>query len=87
MQCLCEFLLSPSCRQQGKFNQLLNHLKNLLMHPDTDPTISCEVLEYFLRRLSSPTSRQHAILASKILSLILVEIIVNILCYYDNYRA
>lgn len=35
------------------------------MHPDTDPSISCEVLEYFLRRLSSPTSRQHAILVSK----------------------
>lgn len=65
VQCLCEFLLSPSCRQQGKFNQLLNHLKKLLMHPETDPTISCEVLEYFLRRLSSPTSRQHAILVSK----------------------
>jgi len=62
VQCLCEFLLSPSCRQQGKFNQLLNHLRKLLMHPETDPTISCEVLEYFLRRLSSPTSRQHAIL-------------------------
>jgi len=57
------------------------------MHPDTDPTISCEVLEYFLRRLSSPTSRQHAILVSKILSLILVEIIVNVLHYYDIYRA
>lgn len=65
VQCLCEFLLSPSCRQQGKFNQLLNHLRKLLMHPDTDPSISCEVLEYFLRRLSSPTSRQHAILVSK----------------------
>lgn len=65
VQCLCEFLLSPSCRQQGKFNQLLNHLKKLLMHPETDPIISCEVLEYFLRRLSSPTSRQHAILVSK----------------------
>lgn len=35
------------------------------MHPETDPTISCEVLEYFLRRLSSPTSRQHAILVSE----------------------
>jgi len=35
------------------------------MHPETDPIISCEVLEYFLRRLSSPTSRQHAILVSK----------------------
>lgn len=34
------------------------------MHPETDPSISCEVLEYFLRRLSSPTSRQHAILVS-----------------------
>lgn len=71
VQCLCEFLLSPSCRQQGKFNQLLNHLRKLLMHPDTDPTISCEVLEYFLRRLSSPTSRQHAILVSQIVSLIM----------------
>lgn len=67
VQCLCEFLLSPSCRQQGKFNQLLNHLKKLLMHPETDPIISCEVLEYFLRRLSSPTSRQHAILGLKLL--------------------
>lgn len=62
VQCLCEFLLSPSCRQQGKFNQLLNHLRKLLMLPEADPTISCEVLEYFLRRLSSPTSRHHAIL-------------------------
>ncbi|XP_050427828.1 integrator complex subunit 1 isoform X2 [Adelges cooleyi] len=67
VQCLCEFLLSPSCRQQGKFNQLLNHLKKLLTHQDTDPAISCEVLEYFLRRLSSPTSRQHAILGLKLL--------------------
>ncbi|KAL4148797.1 hypothetical protein QTP88_002952 [Uroleucon formosanum] len=67
VQCLCEFLLSPSCRQQGKFNQLLNHLRKLLMHPETDPIISCEVLEYFLRRLSSPTSRQHAILGLKLL--------------------
>jgi len=57
------------------------------MHPDTDPTISCEVLEYFLRRLSSPTSRQHAILVNKILSLILVGIIINILHYYNIYRA
>ncbi|XP_050534872.1 integrator complex subunit 1-like isoform X2 [Daktulosphaira vitifoliae] len=67
VQCLCEFLLSPSCRQQGKFYQLLNHLKKLLMYPDTDPSISCEVLEYFLRRLSSSTSRQNAILGLKLL--------------------
>ncbi|VVC44914.1 Hypothetical protein CINCED_3A009720 [Cinara cedri] len=67
VKCLCEFLLSPSCRQQGKFNQLLNHLRKLLMHPETDPTISCEVLEHFLKRLSSPTSRQHAISGLKLL--------------------
>lgn len=61
VQCLCEFLLSSSSKQQQKYQQLLTHLQILLSEPSQDPDIVCEVLEYFLRRLSSPRSRAQAI--------------------------
>lgn len=56
------------------------------MHPETDPSISCEVLEYFLRRLSSPTSRQHAILVSKVTQFLKSEINI-ILFVIKNYYS
>ncbi|XP_054283630.1 integrator complex subunit 1-like [Macrosteles quadrilineatus] len=61
VQCLCEFLLSSSARQQHKYQQLLSHLQSLLNEPSQDPEIVCEILDYFLRRLSSPRNREQAI--------------------------
>ena len=63
MQCLCEFLLSSSIEKQPKHQQLLNHLRGVLLDPKLDPQAPCEILEYFLRRLSSTlmSSRTQAI--------------------------
>nr|CAD7403102.1 unnamed protein product [Timema poppensis] len=79
VQCLCEFLLSSSSmllqpERQNKRQQLLLHLQGVLTDPGQDPQAACEVLEYFLRRLSSTqtTSRQQAI---KGLKLVLASVI------------
>uniref|UniRef100_A0A1B6DA21 Uncharacterized protein n=1 Tax=Clastoptera arizonana TaxID=38151 RepID=A0A1B6DA21_9HEMI len=66
VQCLCEFLLSSSSKQQQKYQQLLTHLQIVLTEPSQDISTACEVLEYFLRRLSSPRSRTQAITGLKL---------------------
>lgn len=66
VQCLCEFLLSSSSKQQQKYQQLLTHLQNILSEPTQDPVIVCEVLDYFLRRLSSLRNRAQAITGLKL---------------------
>nr|CAD7453362.1 unnamed protein product [Timema tahoe] len=81
VQCLCEFLLSSSSmllqpERQNKRQQLLLHLQGVLTDPGQDPQAACEVLEYFLRRLSSTqtTSRQQAIKGLKlVLSSVITE--------------
>lgn len=62
VQCLCEFLLSNATTlSDGTENQrdieLLAYLQKLLMDDSGEPQATVEVLEYFLRRLSS-TSKQ-----------------------------
>lgn len=59
VQCLCEFLLSTTAQavdKQPRQQQLLAHLQTLLTDPDEDQQHAYEVLEYFLRRLSSQES-------------------------------
>ncbi|OXU26086.1 hypothetical protein TSAR_012850 [Trichomalopsis sarcophagae] len=59
VQCLCEFLLSSTIGQadkQSRQEQLLAHLQLLLTDPLQDSQHAYEVLEYFLRRLSSQSS-------------------------------
>ena len=59
VQCLCEFLLSASTQmadKQPRQQQLLAHLQTLLTDPSEDQQHAYEVLEYFLRRLSSQQS-------------------------------
>lgn len=56
VQCLCEFLLSSTVDKQHKQQQLVGHLRSVLMDPNQDPNAPCEVLEYFLRRLHSTQS-------------------------------
>lgn len=56
VQCLCEFLLSSTVDKQHKQQQLITHLRSVLMDPNQDPSAPCEVLEYFLRRLHSMQS-------------------------------
>lgn len=59
VQCLCEYLLSASAGQadkQSRLQQLLAHLHLLLTDPLQDSQHAYEVLEYFLRRLSSQSS-------------------------------
>lgn len=56
VQCLCEFLLSSTVDKQNKQQQLISHLRSVLMDPNQDPNAPCEVLEYFLRRLHSMQS-------------------------------
>ncbi|KAK3862242.1 hypothetical protein Pcinc_031873 [Petrolisthes cinctipes] len=59
VQCLCEFLLSEagtgSSGGEGatRHHQLLQHLRSLLRAPRQEDGVSVEILEYFLRRLSS----------------------------------
>ncbi|KAL1124337.1 hypothetical protein AAG570_000966 [Ranatra chinensis] len=66
VQCLCEFLLSTSHKQEGKYQQLLSHLQSILTDPQQDPSNTCEVLDYFLKRLSSPSNRTLAIAGLKL---------------------
>ncbi|XP_058800792.1 integrator complex subunit 1 isoform X2 [Phymastichus coffea] len=71
VQCLCEFLLSSTVGQadkQSRQQQLLTHLQLLLTDPLQDSLQACEVLEYFLRRLSSQSSasRMQAIAGLKL---------------------
>lgn len=61
VQCLCEFLLTTGHKQEGIYQQLLAHLRSILTDPNQDPSLPCDVLDYFLRRLSSPTNRGLAI--------------------------
>ncbi|XP_012280876.1 integrator complex subunit 1 [Orussus abietinus] len=59
VQCLCEFLLSTNAQavdKQPRQQQLLGHLQTLLTDPKQDQQHAYEVLEYFLRRLSSQQS-------------------------------
>lgn len=70
VQCLCEFLLSTSTQaaeKQPRQQQLLAHLQTLLTDPNQDQQHAYEVLEYFLRRLSSQqsSSRLQAITGLK----------------------
>ncbi|XP_076239229.1 integrator complex subunit 1 isoform X3 [Calliopsis andreniformis] len=70
VQCLCEFLLSTSTQaveKQPRQQQLLAHLQMLLTDPEQDRQHAYEVLEYFLRRLSSQqtNSRLQAITGLK----------------------
>ncbi|KAG5319212.1 INT1 protein, partial [Pseudoatta argentina] len=71
VQCLCEYLLSTSpqtVEKQPRQQQLLAHLQTLLTDPNQDQQHAYEVLEYFLRRLSSQQSgsRVQAITGLKI---------------------
>ncbi|KAK0167256.1 hypothetical protein PV327_004680 [Microctonus hyperodae] len=71
VQCLCEFLLSTTAQavdKQSRQQQLLIHLQKLLTDPNEDHQHACEVLEYFLRRLSShqSNSRLQAITGLKL---------------------
>lgn len=74
VQCLCEFLLSNSSSMDNHRDmELLKYLQNLLADETPDQLTkqtSCEVLEYFLRRLSSP-SNTNRISAIKALHLLL----------------
>lgn len=58
VQCLCEFLLSNSSAMDNHRDmELLKYLQNLLADEEQDHQTSCEVLEYFLRRLASPAKQ------------------------------
>lgn len=71
VQCLCEFLLSNSSSMDNHRDlELLKYLQNLLADEEQDHQTSCEVLEYFLRRLASP-SKQGRINAINALQLLL----------------
>uniref|UniRef100_A0A3B3QNR6 Integrator complex subunit 1 n=1 Tax=Paramormyrops kingsleyae TaxID=1676925 RepID=A0A3B3QNR6_9TELE len=59
-------------KRQQKQRQLLLRLQDLLLGPKADEQTTCEVLEYFLRRLSSPQAASR-VLAMKGLSLVLTE--------------
>lgn len=72
VQCLCEFLLSSGLNPhsdksdrifRNKHAQLVAHLHTLLTSPEQSSAAASEVLEYFLRRLSSShySSRVQAI--------------------------
>lgn len=64
VQCLCEFLLSNSATMDNHRDlELLCYLQKLLSDENGDHQTSCEVLEYFLRRLASTSkqSRENAI--------------------------
>lgn len=71
VQCLCEFLLSNSSSMDNQRDlELLKYLQNLLADEEQDHQTSCEVLEYFLRRLASP-SKQGRVNAINALQLLL----------------
>lgn len=62
VQCLCEYLLSSTGQsdKRPRQKQLLSHLQTLLTDPLQDTQHSYEILEYFLRRLSSQTTLNRA---------------------------
>lgn len=65
VQCLCEFLLSNANtlnEENSRDIELLAYLQKLLVDESGDHQTSCEVLEYFLRRLSS-TNKHSRVLA------------------------
>ncbi|XP_072273856.1 integrator complex subunit 1 [Pyxicephalus adspersus] len=57
-------------QRQQKQRQLLRRLQDLLLGPKADEQTTCEVLDYFLRRLSSPQVSSR-VLAMKGLSMVL----------------
>ncbi|XP_073492849.1 integrator complex subunit 1 isoform X2 [Aquarana catesbeiana] len=57
-------------QRQQKQRQLLSRLQDLLLGPKADEQTTCEVLDYFLRRLSSPQVSSR-VLAMKGLSMVL----------------
>ncbi|KAM8962294.1 integrator complex subunit 1 isoform 2-T2 [Pelodytes ibericus] len=59
-------------QRQQKQRQLLRRLQDLLLGPKADEQTTCEVLDYFLRRLSSPQVASR-VLAMKGLSMVLAE--------------
>ncbi|XP_064415075.1 integrator complex subunit 1 isoform X2 [Latimeria chalumnae] len=59
-------------QRQLKQRQLLGRLQDLLLGPKADEQTTCEVLDYFLRRLSSSQTASR-ILAMKGLSLVLMD--------------
>ncbi|XP_045318249.1 integrator complex subunit 1 isoform X2 [Leopardus geoffroyi] len=59
-------------QRQQKQRQLLGRLQDLLLGPKADEQTTCEVLDYFLRRLGSPQVASR-VLAMKGLSLVLSE--------------
>ncbi|XP_007939442.1 integrator complex subunit 1 [Orycteropus afer afer] len=59
-------------QRQQKQRQLLGRLQDLLLGPKADGQTTCEVLDYFLRRLSSSQVASR-VLATKGLSLVLSE--------------
>ena len=79
VQCLCEFLLTQSVGavEEGagsstgrppapaRHHQLLSHLQRLVRHPSHDQRAYVELVEYFLRRLSSQ-QRQARLQAAKV---------------------
>lgn len=71
VQCLCEFLLSNpvSGMTTPREQELMIYLHNLLLTEHAEHQASIEVIEYFLRRLSSTSraSRQAAIRAIKLI--------------------
>ncbi|GAB0098046.1 Integrator complex subunit 1 [Sergentomyia squamirostris] len=71
VQCLCEFLLSNAQinLENVRDFELVTYLQNLLREKTDDSQIPLEVLEYFLRRLSSTTkqSREMSIKGLKLL--------------------
>ena len=76
VQCLCEFLLTQSVgavedsgrgAAPARHHQLLSHLQRLVRHPSHDQRAYVELVEYFLRRLSSQ-QRQARLQAAKVRS-------------------
>ncbi|XP_006889666.1 PREDICTED: integrator complex subunit 1 [Elephantulus edwardii] len=59
-------------QRQQKQRQLLGRLQDLLLGPKADEQTTCEVLDYFLRRLSS-SQLASRVLATKGLSLVLSD--------------
>ncbi|XP_022672380.1 integrator complex subunit 1-like isoform X2 [Varroa destructor] len=66
VQCLCEFLLSDTLEgsteaqrqrmmpnKRRKLQQLMGHLHRLLRNPESDCNAAREVIEYFMKRLTS----------------------------------
>ena len=56
VQCLCEFLLSNSGTvvvENSREAELLVYLQKVVQDETGDHQMICEILEYFLRRLSS----------------------------------